>query len=76
MRLGLENSSTDQCVDTGAYFEIFFELNVGNRNVEFLDEQLPEICLDLVMAGARRKMRQQFDRPRACQISHPSSALR
>jgi hypothetical protein len=67
----------DQRVETAAHLgDPAFEIEGRKLGAEFLDQQLPEIGLDLIMAGSTCKMPQKID----CGLaSHPlnlAAALR
>ena len=60
--LGFENGPADQRVETAAHHgDTALEIEGRKVRAKFLDQQLPEIGLDLVMAGFSRKMAQKID---------------
>ncbi len=59
--LGLENRAPDQRIGAAFDLDTLLETNVGERNVELCDQELPEVRLDLVMAGLAGQMAQDFE---------------
>ena len=60
--LGFENGPPDQRVELAAHLgDPALEIEGRKIGAKFLDQQLPEIGLDLVMAGFTGKMAQKID---------------
>ena len=59
--LGLEDRAADQGVGAALDLDALLEMNVRKRDVEFGDQEVAEIRLDLVMARFAGKVAQEFE---------------
>jgi hypothetical protein len=73
--LGFQNGPADQSVESAAHLgDPALEIEGRQISAKFLDQQLPEIGLDLVMAGFSRKMAQKIYRGRSDHLSKIAAA--